>query len=194
MKNLVKTFTAAITAVVITSSVLTTFAAQQVLSEVTPNSALSFNRIWVSGNVKVVLTQGEKPSIASTGNYGLSSVSVMSNGYTLFIKSTESNQVVLNITVKDLLRIEAYGRSVIVTRNNFHVSYLQLFLNQSASAKIKTTVLSLYAVVKDNAELKVSGTADKSTMVASKMENVKLTDFATLRSESFATEAIIEEN
>jgi hypothetical protein len=99
--------------------------------------------------------------------------------------------VTLNITVKDLQRVEAYGQSVVVTSNNFDVKNLQLFLNQSATAKIKTTAGSLYTVVKDDAYLKLNGTADKSTMVASNMKNVKLGDFASLKSESYASEAIM---
>jgi len=104
----------------------------------------------------------------------------------------ETSKVTLNIIVKDLERIEAYGQSVVVTSNNFDVKYLQLFLSQSATAKIKTTAGSLYTIVKDDAVLKLNGTADQSTMIASNMKNVKLGDFASLKSESYASEAIME--
>ena len=191
MKTLTKTlFAAALTAVVLTSSAMATFATQQVKTEVSA-SADGFNKIWVSGNVKIVLTQGDKPSVIGTSNYDSTKTSVLSKGQTLYINSMESGQVTLNITVKDLQRIEAYGQSVVVTSNNFDVKNLQLFLNQSATAKIKTTVGSLYTIVKDNAVLKLNGTADKSTMVASNIKNVKMGDFASLKSESYASEAIM---
>ena len=192
MKNLTKTLiAAALTAVVLTSSAITTFAAEPVVTELTAPSAEGFNKIWVSGNVKIVLTQGDKQIVLGTSNYDSTKTSVLSKGQTLYINSMESGQVTLNITVKDLQRVEAYGQSVVVTSNNFDVKNLQLFLNQSATAKIKTTAESLYTVVKDNAVLKLNGTADKSTMVASNMKNVKLGDFASLRSESYASEAIM---
>jgi hypothetical protein len=192
MKTLTKTlFAAALTAVVLTSSAMTTFAAEPVVTESVAPSVGDFNKIWVSGNVKIVLTQGDKQSVIGTSNYDASNTSVVSKGQTLYINSMESGQVTLNITVKDLQRVEAYGQSVVVTSNNFDVKYLQLFLNQSATARIKTTAGSLYTVVKDNAFLKLNGTADKSTMVASNMKNVKLSDFASLRSESYASEAIM---
>jgi hypothetical protein len=193
MKTLAKiVFAAALTAVVLTSSAMTTFAAEPVTTTIsTPSSAEGFNKIWVSGNVKVVLTQGDKPSVIGTSNYDSTKTSVLSKGQTLYINSTESGQVTLNITVKDLQRVEAYGQSVVVTSNNFDVQNLQLFLNQSATAKVKTTVKSLYTVVKDNAVLKLNGTADKSTMVASNIKNVKMGDFASLRSESYASEDIM---
>ena len=192
MKTLTKTlFAVALTAVVLTSSAMTTFAAEPFATELAAPSVKSFNKIWVSGNVKIVLTQGEKQSIIGTSNYDSTKTSVLSKGQTLYINSMESSQVTLNITVKDLQTVEAYGQSVVVTSNNFNVKHLQLFLNQSATAKIKTTVESLYTVVKDNAVLKLNGTAVKSTMVASNMKNVKLGDFASLSSESYASETIM---
>jgi len=146
----------------------------------------------VSGNVKIVLTQGDKQNVEGASNYDAAKTSVSTDGKTLFINSLETSQVTLNITVKDLERIEAYGQSVVVTSNNFDVKYLQLFLSQSATAKIKTTAGSLYSIVKDDAVLKLNGTADQSTMIASNMKNVKLADFASLKSESYASESIME--
>ncbi|KLT63936.1 GIN domain-containing protein [Pedobacter sp. BMA] len=193
MKTLAKSlFAAALTAVVITSSAMATFAAEPVKTETKTPSSLTFNRIWVSGNVKIVLTQGDKQDVTGANNYDASKTSVTTDGKTLFINSLETSQVTLNITVKDLERIEAYGQSVVVTSNNFDVKYLQLFLGQSATARIKTTAGSLYTVVKEDAVLKLNGTADQSTMIASNLKNVKLADFASLKSESFASEAIME--
>jgi hypothetical protein len=192
MKNLAKTlFAAALTAVVLSSSAMTTVAAEPTVAAVTAPSLTSFNKIWVSGNVKIVLTQGDKQSVVGASNYDSSATSVLSKGQTLYINSTESSQVTLNITVEDLQRVEAYGQSVVVTSNNFDVKNLQLFLNQSATAKIKTTAKSLYTVVKENAVLKLNGTADKSIMVAGNIKNVKLADFVSLSSESYVSEAVM---
>ena len=193
MKTLIKTlFAVALTAVVFTSSAMATFAAEPVKAEAKTSSLSTFNRIWVSGNVKIVLTQGDKQNVAGASNYDAAKTSVTTDGKTLFINSMESSQVTLNITVKDLERIEAYGQSVVITSNNFDVKNLQLFLSQSATAKIKTTAGSLYTIVKEDAVLKLNGTADQSTMIASNMKNVKLADFASLKSESYASEAIMK--
>jgi len=193
MKTLAKTiFAAALTAVVFTSSAMATIAAEPVKTETKTASLSTFNRIWVSGNVKIVLTQGNKQNVEGTSNYDAAKTSLSTDGRTLFINSLETSQVTLNITVKDLERIEAYGQSVVVTSNNFDVKYLQLFLNQSATAKIKTTAGSLYTIVKDDAVLKLNGTAGQSTMIASNRKNVKLADFASLKSASYASEAMME--
>ena len=192
MKTLTKTlFAAALTAVVLTSSAISTFAAEPVVSETKISKLSTVNRIWVSGNVKIVLTQGEKQSVEGAENYNAAKTSISTDGKTLFINSEESNQVTLNITLKDLERIEAYGQSMVVTSNNFDVKNLQLFINQSATARIKTTTASLYTVVKEDAVLKLNGTAGHSTMIASNMKNVKLADFASLKSASYASEAIM---
>jgi hypothetical protein len=191
MKNLTKSLLAAITAVVLISSITNTFAAKQLSTQSTPLTEVQFKMIWMSGNVRLVLTQGDNQSVVSTSNYNSSKTSVLSKGQTLYINSIESSQVTLNITVKDLERVEAYGQSVMVTSNNFAVKNLQLFLNQSATAKIKTTAESLYIVVKDDALLKLTGSADKSTMVASNMKNINLSNFASLRSASYVSEALM---
>jgi len=193
MKTLAKTlFAAALTTILFTSSAMATFATEPVKAEIKTSSLATFNRIWVSGNVKLILTQGDKQNVAGTSNYDAEKTSVRTDGKTLFINSMETNQVTLNITVKDLERIEAYGQSVVVTSNNFDVKNLQLFLSQSATAKIKTTAGSLYTIVQEDAVLKLNGTADQSTMIASNMKNVKLVDFASLKSETYASEAMMK--
>jgi len=192
MKNLAKTvFAMALTAVVMTSTMATTFAAAPVVTTLETPSLTSFNKIWVSGNVKIVLTQGDHQSVDAVNNYDSTKTSVLNNGQTLYINSMESGQVTLNITVKDLQRVEAYGQSVVVTSNNFDVKNLQLFLSQSATAKIKTTAESLYTVLKDDAVLKLNGTATQSTLIASNTKNLKVADFASLKSTSYASESMM---
>ena len=192
MKNLAKTvFAMALTAVVMTSTMATTFAAAPVVTTLETPSLTSFNKIWVSGNVKIVLTQGDQQSVVAVNNYDSTKTSVLSNGQTLYINSMESGQVTLNITVKDLQRVEAYGQSLVVTNNNFDVKNLQLFLSQSATAKIKTTAESLYTVLKDDAVLKLNGTATQSTLIASNTKNLKVADFASLKSTSYASESMM---
>jgi hypothetical protein len=141
--------------------------------------------------VKIILTQGDAQSVVGTDNYNKSKTSVTSSGQTLYVNSLEKGQVTLNITVKDLQRVEAYGQSVVVTSNNFDVENLQLFLGQTANVKIKTTAKSLYTIVKDDAVLKLNGTADQSTLVASNLKNIKSGDFSCKKSESYASEAIM---
>ncbi len=194
MKNLTQTlFAAALTAIVFTSSAFTTFASEPVkastkvsLLAVTPEPG--FNKIWVSGNVKIILTQGNKEGITGDENFNGEKTSVQRQGQTLYINSMESSQVTLNITVKDLQRVEAYGNALVVTSNKFDVKYLQLFLNQSATAKINAVTSSFYTEVKDNALLKMNGIAHQSTILAEQMQNVNFDNFASVRPIKFEIE------
>ena len=179
MKTLKTIFAAALTAVVLTSTAVTTFAAEPT-TELATKSA-GFNKIWVSGNVKIVLTQGDKEGVSGTESYDAEKTSVTKQGQTLYINSMEAGQVTLKITVKDLQRVEAYGESVVVTSGNFDVKYLQLFLSQRAKAKVSATAGSLYTVINDDAVLKMSGAADQHTLIASNMKNVKFDNFASLK-------------
>lgn len=189
MKTLKSLLATALTAVFFTASAFTTFAAEPAIEVAAKKS--SFNKIWVSGNVKIVLTQGNTEGVTATENYNAEKTSVQQQGQTLYINTMESSQVTLTVSVKDLQRIEAYGDAVVVTDKNLDVRYLQVFLAQNASAKIKTNTESLYTVVKDDARLKMSGAADQSTLVASNMKNVKMADLATLKSERYASEKMM---
>jgi hypothetical protein len=67
-----------------------------------------------------------------------------------------------------------------------------LFKNKALNVYENAFCSSLYTIVKDDAVLKLNGTADQSTMIASNMKNVKLADFASHKSASYASESIME--
>lgn len=183
MKTLIKTtFATLLTAIVLSTTASASQTSEPLkVKEVTNKTIKGINKIWVSGNVKLVLTQGEKEGVAGTEGYDEQTTSVQSKGQTLYINSTSGQRVTLNITVKDLQRIEAYGEAIVQTTNNFDVKYLQVFLNQNAKAKVNALAGSLYTVIKDNATLKMSGVAKEHTMIASNKKNVKLIDFVCLK-------------
>jgi len=178
MKTLTKTLFAAVLAVVLlTSSSMVTLAANTI--EVAM-PAKGFNKIWVSGNVKIILTQSEKEGVFVAEDFNAGKTSVLGKGNTLYINSLETSQVLIRVSMKDLQRIEAAGNAVIVTSNNFDVKCLQVILTQNASAKVNTIAGSLYTNVSDNAKLKMSGITYKHTSVATNIKNVKYDDFVQL--------------
>ena len=187
MKTLTKAlFGTALAAIFLTSSAMTTLAATNIEITSVKTTSKGINRIWVAGNVKIVLTQSDKEGVFVDENFNANNTSVLRRGETLFINSTESNQVTVNVSVKDLQRIEAAGGSVVVTKGNFDVKYLQLFLSQSATAKINSRVGSLYTVISEDAVLKMSGSSDEHTLIASNMENVKFDNIASMRTENLS--------
>jgi len=179
MKNLKNTLIVTVlSAVLLASSAMTSLAAE---SPKVATSANGVNRIWVAGNVKLVLTQSSKEGVFVEEDFDAEKTSVKRSGQTLYINSMADGQVTINISLKDLQRIQAAGGSVVETVGNFDVKYLQLFLSQSAKVKIKSTVGSLYTVISDDAVLKMSGTSVEHTLIASNMNNVKINNFASLK-------------
>lgn len=189
MKTLTKTvFATVLTAIILTSSAVATFASGTVK---VATASKSFNKIWVGGNVKIILTQSEKEGVFVDEQFNPEKTSVISKGQTLYINTMESNQVTIRISVKDLQRIEAAGSAVVVTDNKFDVKYLQLFLSQNAKAKINATIGDLYTVINEDAVLKMSGATSQHTLIASNMKNVKLDDFVSMKTDSTNSDAVI---
>ena len=153
-------------------------------------SEKSFNKIWVAGNVKIVLTQGETEGVSVGEDFNAEKTSVQYKGQTLYINSMAAGQVTVNVNVRDLQRIEAAGSAVVVMSNNFDVKYLQLFLSQSAKVKLNAVVGSLYTVISDDAALKMNGSAEEHTLMASNMSNIKFGDFVCVHTKSVPVQTL----
>ena len=93
MKTLTKTvFAAALTALLVTSAMLSSFAAEWVNLETTASPSSKFNRIWVSGNVKIILTQGNVQKIEGAGNYDAAKTSVSTDGRTYLLSQRKPSR------------------------------------------------------------------------------------------------------
>jgi hypothetical protein len=195
MKTLTKTFFATVASIFLIGSTMTSSAAvhsntdEMVVHTIQSGSSVTgVNRLWASGNVKVVLTQNEKESIKGGLNFNPETTFIQRKGSTLYINSVESSEVTVYVTLKDLHRVEAAGSANVVTSNNFDVKHLQVFLSQDARAKISAMSASLYTVVSEDAVLKMSGSTDEHTLIASNMKNVKLNSFSSLSTSSRPTD------
>jgi acyl CoA:acetate/3-ketoacid CoA transferase beta subunit len=188
MKTTTNTLFAAFTVFLITLTAMQASAAHNFKTFDTP--IIGINKIWVSGNVKVILTQSEVESVSVDETYNANNTSIQTKGQTIYINSAEQHQVTIRVSIKDLQRIEAAGGSSVVSSGNLSVKYLQVFLNQCATAKIKTTAGSVYTVITDQAVLKMSGTADEHILVAKNMRNARIRNFLTQKTESKLLDAI----
>ncbi|WP_442588158.1 GIN domain-containing protein [Pedobacter sp. AW31-3R] len=183
MKTLTKTvFALLLTATVATSSAFSNPVAAignpMVESGIeVPVTTQSFNRIWVAGNVKIILTQSEKEGITVGEDFNAKETSLQRSGQTLYVNSTTEGQVTIHVAVKDLYRIQAAGNAVVVMNKSFDVKNLQLFLSQQAKVKVNAKIESLYTVITEDATLKINGSAAEHTLMASNMKNVKFGEF-----------------
>ena len=184
MKTAVKSLIAlTLTAIVLSTSALTNASmAATTPSSISPEKP--FNRIDVSGNVKVTLIQSKTERVEVKNEVEGTEVSFKQKGYTLIINSDAKETLDVVIYVKDLQRIEASNGAKVSTLGKFDLNVLQVFLNDDAKAIFKGNIKSLYTVTNGNSDLKLRGTADEHILVKNKMSVLNTTDFAALKTES----------
>ncbi len=182
---------AAFTAVIFGSSVVAAFAGTPVKPVVEKETAaVTFNKITVTGNVNVVLVQKDKESVSVDERFNPEKTSIKRQGYNLLIHSSEINPVTITVAVKDLQRIDVAGISSVTTKGKLDVKYLQIFMSYSSSAKINANTESLYTVISDAADLKLSGTTDEHTLVAGTNTKADMKGFTVKRSERLTGDAL----
>lgn len=184
MKTLAKTLFASVLAVVFFSATAMTAAAAERTSVLlsTPAAApVSFNRIQVSGNVKLVIVQKNNERVEVEGECTPSKTKVTRMGYTLIIKSNEFEPVVITVSVKDLQRIDASDNVTVETMGKFDLKYLQIFLKGDAKANVKANAESMYTFIKGNADLKLSGATLDHTLVKDSVSRVNIDNLAAVK-------------
>lgn len=192
MKTAIKTlFATALTATVLISSAFSTSA-----KDLTPaqpdikNGAafksaaanVTFNKVMVSGNAKVILVQGNREEINSFDEITENHTTVTIKGYTLYIHSNEDRPATIYVYVKDLQRITASNTASVKTKGNFDLKVLQIFLKDTAKANVNAKVGSLYTDMQGQASLKMSGSSSEQMMAGNTNSKVDLNDFIVLRS------------
>lgn len=193
MKTLTQTlFATALATVILGTSALATFAHTGPETETSKvaASAVTFNKVIVSGNVKVILVQGAKEAIKVDDNFDASKTTIKKNGYKLLIHSTEINPITITVSVKDLQRIDVSGISSVETKGKFDLKYLQIFMSYSSSASINAKTGSLYTSISDAAELKLSGSTDDHTFIANQNAKADLDHFVCNKAERLTNESI----
>lgn len=196
MKTLVKTlFATALTVIVLSSSALTSVAANKE-SELTVLSAeIDFNKVVITGNVHVELVQANQQRVIIYEAYNKATTSVKQKGDKLFINSVEEEPINIVVYVRDLQRIDA-SNTVTVKTGTFSASVLQVFLKDKARAYVSGNIGSLYTLIKDKSELKLNGTTNDHISVKGKVARLKTDSFAALNTTSsvFEEVALVQNN
>lgn len=184
MKTSLKSLIAlTLTAIVLSTSAFTN-ASMAAVTPMSMSPEKPFNRIQVSGNVKVTVIQAKRERVELRNEMEGKQVSFQQRGYTLLINSTSEEMLDVVVYVKDLQRIDASKGAKVTTAGKFELNVLQVFLNDDAKATVKGNIKSLYTVTNGNSDLKLRGTADEHILVKNKMSVLNTTDFAALKTES----------
>jgi len=184
-----------LTALVLSSSALSSFA---VAADKAPMGILTpaspFNKIVVSGNVKLTLLQRSRQEVNVSHEFDQSKTSFKQKGYTLYINNTGSETVYVTVSLSDLQRIDASKGARVATAGNFKMDVLQVFLQDEATASVKGKINSLYTVTKDHSDLKLAGTANEHIIVKNRNSILDTEKFAALKTELISSEAGIAAN
>lgn len=144
-------------------------------------ATFTFNRIKISGNVKLEVVQGPQERIEVLGDYSSRNTSIKKQGYTLLIKSSEYEPVIIKVSVKELCRIDASGLVQVETIGNLNLKYLQIFLADEATANVKASTESMYTFLKGHSHLNISGTTADHTLVMDSLSKLNMGNLVALK-------------
>jgi len=137
-------------------------------------TTFTFNRIKISGNVKLEVVQGKQERIEVYGDYSSRNTSIKKKGYTLLINSSEFVPVTIRVSVTDLQRIDASGQVSVNTPVDLNLKYLQIFLQGDAKADVKANTESMYTFIKGNSHLNISGITQDHTLVMDSLAKLNM--------------------
>ena len=181
MKTSIKMLIASsLTAIVLSTSVFSTAVSA---TEMTPTKIYNIRnvkRVSVKGNVEVTIIQRSTPGVNYTED-NIGTAKIMQDGDNLKITSSDKALAKVIVYVTDIFRIEASENAVVRTEGKLITQYLQIFLKGNAHAEINTSTEGLYTVIKDHADLKLSGSTDNHTIVMGKTQKLTIDKFAALK-------------
>ena len=157
MKISLKTvLTLVMTAILLTATVITSTAAERIITLGKESANPDIKRVVIKGNVQVRLVQSHREWVSLDEDY-MSKVKIRQTGNILTISSSEKNPVSVTVYVKDVYRIEAADKVNITTIGKFNLKFLQVILKDNAVAYIKADTESLYTELNGQSKLQLLG-------------------------------------
>ncbi|WP_231460155.1 GIN domain-containing protein [Pedobacter sp. Leaf132] len=189
MKTSIKTlFATSLTVITLTTSVFSTSLMANEKKPVTTVSAPSnFKRISVQGNVEIKIVQRKSEAVTYAED-NLGKAKITQEGDLLKITSSDKEVSKITVYVADIYRIEAADNAVVKTEGKIKAKFLQVFLKGNAHAVINSSTEGLYTVIKDDADLKLSGATDNHTVIMGDTQKLTMDRFAALKTNIQSTE------
>ncbi|MEJ5964130.1 GIN domain-containing protein [Pedobacter immunditicola] len=189
MKTSIKTaFATALTAVLLATTAFTTFATESPKKATVKASAMKVNMVVVTGDVDVYLIHSDKEDIKVVPfGDNEANVSFKKRGPKLFINSAEAGRATIYVYLKDLKRIDASNTAMVKTRGDFNMDALQIFLKDDAKANVNVNTKSLYTVIKDQSDLKLTGQSDVHILEKAEYATLKMHHFNAGKTEAMTS-------
>jgi hypothetical protein len=183
MKTSITTLTKSLlAAIVLSASIFSTSVSASEKQPVKMSAPKNFDKVVVSGNVEVTLIQNGTEGI-SYADDNTGKVKVIQDGSALKITSADNSPAKITVYVKNIYRVQASDNAVVKTDGKLDVKYLQVFLKGNSVAKINSKTESLYTVMEDHADLKLSGATQSHSLVIGSTPKLNLDRFAALKTE-----------
>ena len=189
MKTSIKTaFATALTAVFLSATAFTTFATDTPKTATVKASAMKVNMVVVTGDVDVYLVHSDKEDIQVVPfGDNEANVSFKKRGAKLFINGSEAERATIYVYLKDLKRIDASNTAMVKTQGDFNLDALQIFLKDDAKANVHVNAKSLYTVIKDQSDLKLTGKSDVHILEKAEYANLKMHHFNAGKTEAITS-------
>jgi hypothetical protein len=183
MKTSIKTLTKSLlAAIVLSASIFSTSVSAGEKQPVKTSAPKNFDKVIVSGNVEVTLIQNGREGVSyNEDNSG--KVKVIQDGSALKISSADGSVSKITVYVKNIYRVQASDDAVVKTDGKLVVKFLQIFLKGNAAAQINSKTESLYTVMEESADLKLSGATANHILVMGSTPTLNLDRFAALKTE-----------
>jgi len=183
MKTSITTLTKSLlAAIVLSATIFSTSVSAAEKQPVKISAPKNFDKVMVSGNVEVTLVQNGREGVSyNDDNNG--KVKVIQDGSTLKITSADNSVAKITVNVKNIYRVQASDDAVVKTNGKLDVKYLQVLLKGNAVAQIDAKTESLYTVMEDSADLKLSGSTQTHSVVMGSTPKLNLDKFAALKTE-----------
>jgi len=183
MKTSITTLTKSLlAAIVLSASIFSTTVSAEEKQPVKISAPKSFDKVVVSGNVEVTLIQNGREGI-SYNDDNTGKVKVIQDGSALKITSADNSTAKITVYVKNIYRVQASDKAVVKTDGKLDVKYLQVLLKGNAVAQINAKTESLYTVLEESADLKLSGATQNHSLVMGNTPTLNLDRFAALKTE-----------
>lgn len=187
MKTLKAILTSALTAIMLSATTISSFAAENRSSIAISSDNPDIKKVIASGNIKVLIIQGKREWI-SLNEDEREKISIQQVGNTIRLSSTEKKPITITLYVKSPFRIEAANEATVRTLGNFNVPYLQVILKDNAVGRIKATTESLYTVLSNNSNLELVGSTGLHLVKSDGAATMKTEKFAALKTDMLSIE------
>jgi hypothetical protein len=178
MKTSIKNLIAlAVTAVVLTTSTATTFAADG-NKETVLSTVKKVSKINVSGNVELILVNSTSESVKVYDDYYAKNALVQQKDGELRISSFNKETLTVVVYVNNLTELTASDNAVVKTLGKFSALTLDVNLKDKAVANLNMSTLDLYTSVSGDASLTLSGNAENYSSLMAGFAKVNTAQFA----------------